>query len=78
MQIKKNSTLLSSKMTKEWVCKISRGSVNRFYVTLNTDFENEKFKYADLGFPNNFWVKPLTHLSKCIAALDSIDWFSGL
>ena len=67
------------KWQKNECAKFQEDRLNRFYVTLNTDFENKKFKYVDLGFPNNFWVKPLTQsLKKCITALDSIDWVSGL
>ena len=46
--------------------------MNRFHVTLNTDFENEKFKYADLGSRDYFWVKPLTYLSKSASLLRTL------
>ena len=49
MQINKNLRELPCKMTKKKCANFQKDRLNRFYVTLNTDFENEKCIYADLG-----------------------------
>ena len=34
--------------------KFQKDRLNRFYVMLNTDFENKKLKFADFGSRENF------------------------
>ena len=54
MQIKKTRLRYLVKGLKNKCANFQNDRLNRFYVTLHTDFENEKFKYADLGFRDNF------------------------
>ena len=60
------------KWLKNKCANFQKDRLNGFYVTLNTDFKNENFKYADLGSRDNFWVKPLAHLSKSASLLRTL------